>query len=294
MKPPAFEYLDPTSIEEALARLAEFGDEAKILAGGQSLVPLLNFRLARPAVLIDINNLADLAGIEPVDGGLRIGALTRHAAVERSALVRAGWPVLAEAAPLIGHRQIRNRGTFGGSLAHADPAAEWPLLVRLLDGRMRIRRAGGNGAIEYPAAEFFTGYLSTVLGPDELLAEVILPPLPDGVGWAFQEVSQRHGDFALVAAGAIVGWAADGTVASLRLAIGGVGPAPVRAAEAEAAAVGRHLDEDLLREVAARVQAAIDPEPDLHASADYRREVAGTLARRVLLAAAERARGRGG
>lgn len=292
MKPPPFEYHDPETIDEALDLLAGYGDEAKILAGGQSLVPILNFRLARPAALIDINRLP-LAGIERRDGVLRIGALTRHIEVERSALVGAACPVLAAAVPRIGHRQIRNRGTFGGSLAHADPAAELPLIVTLLDADIRtIRPAGGTGS--YRPADFFLGYLTTVLAADEIVVEIRLPALAARTGWAFAEVSPRAGDFALVAAAATLDLTPERTVAGLRLALGGASPAPVRLSEVEAVAHGRPLDARLLDDLAGIARAAVDPEADIHASAEYRRDVAATLVRRVVSQAAGRAEGGSG
>lgn len=288
MKPPPFEYFDPETPDEALERLAEAGDDGKILAGGQSLVPILNFRLARPLALIDINRLP-LAGIEQVDGVLRIGALNRHRAVETSPLVRERCPVLAAAVPFIGHRQIRNRGTFGGSLAHADPSAELPLITVLLDGEIATRRPGGTSRV-HAAGEFFLGYLSTALDVAELITEVRLPLPPPGAGWAFQEVARRAGDFALVEAAALVELAPDGTIATLRVAVGGAGPAQMRLPAVEAAARGRTVDAGLLDELDGLSRDGIDPDSDLHASADYRREVTGTLVRRAVAEAAGRAK----
>ena len=287
MKPPPFEYYDPDSTEAALSLLAELGEEAKILAGGQSLVPLLNFRLVRPAALIDINGIAELDGIEPAGAGLRIGALTRHRAVEVSPLVKERCPALAEAVPLIGHRQIRNRGTFGGSLAHADPSAELPLIVTLLDAEIRTRC--GDQASTYRPTEFFQGYLSTALAPDELVTEIILPPWPSGAGWSFREVSARHGDFALVAAAALVELGETGTITSLRLAVGGVGPAPRRLRAGEVLAVGRAPGARLLSDLAEASRAEIEPDSDIHASAEYRSDVSAALIRRVVAEAAGRA-----
>lgn len=293
MKPPAFQYHDPRTLDEALSRLAEFGDRAKVLAGGQSLVPLLNFRLARPEVVIDINGLAGgLAGLgrlAPSGDGLRIGALTRHRAVETSALVRERCPVLAEAVPQIGHRQIRNRGTFGGSLAHADPAAELPLIVTLLDAEIWTRR--GDQTNRYWPADFFQGYLTTALEPDELLTEVHLPAWPAGAGWAFEELSPRAGDFALVAAAAVCERDRAGAIRRLRLALGGVGPVPARLIGVEDLAIGRPVDDRLLVDIDEVTRSAIEPDSDIHASAEYRREVAGVLARRVVARAAGRASG---
>lgn len=312
MKPPSFVYRDPETIEAALDLLAEWGDEGKVLAGGQSLVPILNFRLARPSALIDINRIGELAGIEAlVDTAypspdrrhptpdarhptphtpspiLRIGALTRHSEVERSGLVRQACPLLAEAVPHIGHRQIRNRGTFGGSLAHADPAAELPLVATVLAAEIRSRR-GDQVAAHRPEA-FFQGYLTTALAPDELLTEIILPAWPAGAGSAFLEVSPRQGDFALVSVAAIVQLDEGGRVRLLRLGLGGCAPAPRRIAAAESLATGRAIDAALLADLVDAVQSDIEPDSDIHASAEYRRDVAATLARRAVREAARRA-----
>src|SRR5215470_15811927 len=196
MKPPRFEYLAPTSVDEALAMLAEHGEEAKILAGGQSLVPLLNFRLVRPGYLIDLN------GVRAENGHVAIGAMTRQRAVETSSLVSERCPLLADAMPQIGHVQIRNRGTVGGSLAHADPAGELPAVVAALDGELVLRSARGERRLA--PEQFFVGYLTTAAAPDELLVETRVPVAPPRTGTAFIELSRRHGDFALVGVAASV------------------------------------------------------------------------------------------
>jgi carbon-monoxide dehydrogenase medium subunit len=289
VKPPAFEYTAPRSVEEALAELAEHGDEAKLLAGGQSLVPLLNMRLVAPARLVDLNRVAGLAYIAERDGGVAIGAMTRQRAAEKSALVARRVPLLANALPWVGHFQIRNRGTVGGSLSHADPAAELPAVAVALDARLTVRGRAGERVLA--AADFFRTHLTTALESTELLAEVWLPATPAGTGAAWVELARRHGDYALVGVGAVVTLAGD-RVVEARLALTGVGGAPVRARAAEAllAGAGQPLAPALLADVAAAVRRAIDPGSDIHASADYRRRVAGVLAGRALLQAAARAR----
>lgn len=289
MKPPRFEYFEPDTLDAALRLVADHGDEAKVLAGGQSLVPMLNFRLVRPQVLVDVNRLAGLAYMREGDGGLALGALTRQRDAERSALVRARCPLLADALPFVGHAAIRNRGTLGGSVAHADPAAEVPVVVAALDGTLVAR--GPRGEREIAARDFFVSYLTTALEPDELLVELRLPGLPAGAGTAFVEVSRRHGDFALVATAAAVALDGAGRCAHVRLALGGVGPVPFVAHAQAAPLVGTTPDAGRLAEVGRAVAAAIEPDADLHASREYRRDVAGVLVRRALAAAAARARG---
>jgi aerobic carbon-monoxide dehydrogenase medium subunit len=291
MKPPPFEYFDPQTVDEVVALLVEHGDGAKLLAGGQSLVPLLNFRLVRPQALVDVNAVSRLAYLDDRGDGLAIGALTRQRDAERSALVRDRCPLLAAALPFVGHAAIRNRGTIGGSLAHADPAAEVPTVVAALGGTLRAR--GPRGERDIPAAEFFVSYLTTALAPDELLVELRLPPLPPRTGTAFLEVSRRHGDFALVATAAAVALDAGGACAGVWLAVGGVGPVPFVATEEAALLLGARPDEAAAGEVGRRVSARLEPDADLHASAEYRREVAGVLVRRALTAAVAGARGGG-
>ena len=294
MKPPPFTYHRPTSPDEALDLLAQLGDEAKVLAGGQSLVAILNLRLARPAHLIDINRLdGPLAQIEAAaDGGIRFGALVRQRAAEQAPLVRERAPLVAEALPYIGHQQIRNRGTICGNLAHADPASELPAVAVALDAQM-IARSKARGERSIAAADFFRGYLTTALEPDELLVEFRLPAWPVGAGGSFQEVARRHGDYALVGVAAVVQVDATGTCTDARLGVTGAGPGPVRAREAEAALAGQPLSTDAINAAAERVVAVLDPVSDVHATAAYRRHVAGVLARRALEAAAARAHSQG-
>ncbi len=293
MKPAPFDYHRPDTLEEALAILARSGGDAKALAGGQSLVPAMTFRLARPAVLVDLNRIASLAYLtESPDGWLRIGAMTRQRAAERSPAVARGAPLLFEALPWIAHPQIRNRGTVGGSLAHADPAAELPAVMVALDARFVL--TGPSGARTVPAREFYTGLLSTALAPDELLTEVQVPPRPPGAGEAFVELARRHGDFALVGVAVRVVLDPSGTCASARIALLSVGDGPVLASRAMAVLTGSALDQDRLDEAAgAAADSDIDPPGDIHASPAYRRRLARVLVRRALAQAAERAaRGR--
>jgi carbon-monoxide dehydrogenase medium subunit len=289
VKPAPFRYLAPRSVEEAAAALAEHGDDAKVLAGGQSLVPMLNFRLARPAVLVDINRVAGLEGLVERDGLLHVGALVRQRRLERWAAGRA--PLLAAALHHVGHAAIRNRGTVAGSVVHADPAAELPALLLCLDGTVIARGAGGVRTI--PAADLFLGPLMTALGPDEVVVETrwALPPVE--AGWGFHEVARRHGDFALVGAAAVVTVRDDGRIDRVRLALFGCGPTPVRAEAAEKALAGQVPTPEMIDDAARRAGEALDPQDDLHATAAYRRRVGGTLLGRAIRDAVERARGAG-
>lgn len=293
MKPAPFDYVAPTELPEALALLAQYGDEAKILAGGQSLMPMMNMRLATPQVVIDINRIDALDYLVPqVDGGLSIGALTRQRQLERSALVRQRHPVLAAAMPLIGHFQIRNRGTLGGSLVHADPAAELPAVSVALGAEVVVQSAARQRVLA--AEDFFVTYLTTAIEPDEMLTAIRLPAWPSGWGWAVQEVSRRSGDFALVGVVSLLQVDADDVCRAVRLVLFGVGGAPVRVPRAEDALVGRRVESDALRDVERIVAADLEPESDLHASAAYRKEVGGVMVRRTLAQALERARGEQG
>ena len=287
MKPPVFEYTPVASVEEAIAELAQHGDAAKLLAGGQSLVPLLNMRLATPARLIDLNRITALAHITLRAGGLAIGAMTRQRAVERSALAAAHTPLLAAALPWVGHFQIRNRGTVGGSLSHADPAAELPAVALCLDARFTARGPAGERILE--ADEFFRTQLTTALEPTELLTEVWFPSTPREAGSAWLELARRHGDYALVGVGAVVALAGD-RIGEARLALTGVGDRPVRAREAEARLVGQSLTPRVLDAAAEAIRRAIDPGSDIHATAAYRRHVAGVLALRAIRLAVGRAK----
>jgi carbon-monoxide dehydrogenase medium subunit len=289
VKPPLFEYHAPESAAEALDVLAEFGDEAKVLAGGQSLVPLLNLRLARPAHLLDINSVSELGQLAAWDGGLRIGALVRQRVAERSDLVRQRSPLLAEALPMIGHPQIRNRGTVGGSLAHADPASELPAVALALDATLLVRSTRGERTLR--ADQFFVSYLTTALQADELLVESRWPAWPPNTGWAYLEVSRRHGDFAMLGVAATLQLASNGSIAAARLAYTGASATPVRAVAAEAALVGQPPSTSTFTAAAEHAAGALDPESDVHASAAYRRHVARILTERALARAQARAQG---
>jgi CO/xanthine dehydrogenase FAD-binding subunit len=290
MKPPRFDYLAPRTLDEALAHLHQHGDQAKILAGGQSLIPMLNFRLAHPGVVVDVNRLTDLAYVRQHDGGVAVGALTRQHAVERSDLVRARVPVVAEACRFIGHAPIRHRGTFGGNLAHADPASELPAVMVALEAEMAVASRAGSRAI--PAGQFFIGPLTTALQPGEMLTEIRIPAAPPRTGGAFVEMARRAGDFALVGVAALVTLDEAGQCARARIALCGVGPTPIRARAAEDALVGQAPTTAALDEAADRAAAATSPPSDVHGSAEFRRKLARHFARQALAAAIQRSGGR--
>jgi aerobic carbon-monoxide dehydrogenase medium subunit len=289
MKLPPVEYEAPTTVAEAIDLLAEHLDEASVLAGGQSLIPLLALRLARPAVLIDINGVDELSGVSATDGWMAIGAMTREYVAEESEAVADTVPLLAAALPLIGHEAIRSRGTIGGSLAHADPAAELPAVARALDAEFVVRGQSGERVI--PAAQWFEGFLTTSRRPDELLVEVRFPTAGRGTGISFQEVARRHGDFAIVGLAASL-TLSDGAISDVRLAFAGISDVPVRAAAAEDLLVGERPSTELFDEAARRATDDIDPPADLHGSSVYRKTVAAALVRRGLRAAADNARER--
>jgi carbon-monoxide dehydrogenase medium subunit len=286
VKPVRFAYADPRSVDEALALLAEHGDDAKLLAGGQSLVPLLNLRLVRPAVIIDLNRVDGLDGLT-LDGDLlRVGAMTRQRRLEKDAGVRARLPLLVEALGFVGHPPIRNRGTIGGSLAHADPAAELPALLVGLGGEVVARGRGGERVID--GAAFFRDLMTTALRPDEILTEVRLRLPSPAAGWAFLEIARRHGDFALAGVAVVVEPGPDRTVREARISLFGVGPTPVRARAAERELAGQAPTAERLRRAAEIVSETLRPDADLHATAEYRRQVGGVLTRRALALAVTR------
>ena len=286
MKPAKFEYHAPTTVDEAIALLVRYDGDAKVLAGGQSLVPLLNFRLARPAALIDLNRIRSLAYIQEHDGQLRFGAMTRQRAIEFSPVVARRLPLLREATRWVGHLPIRSRGTIGGSIAHADPSAEYPAVLTALDGEVVARGPKGERTLA-PQALFET-YLTTTLAPDEILTEVRLPALPDGAGWAFEEFARRHGDFAIVGVAAAV-WRAAGRL-SARLATAGAGGTPQRLRSCEEILERHGLSDAAIAAAARRASESVEPDSDIHASADYRRHLAGVLTERALRRARETAR----
>ena len=280
MKPAPFDYAAATSLDEAVALLADHGRDARVLAGGQSLVPMMNLRMARPSVLIDINGVESLMGWRVDDGRVHLGAATRQRVLEHDARLGIYAPLLARAVRHIGHVATRNRGTIGGSLAHADPSAELPVCALVLDARMHARSKRGARNLE--ASEFFTGIFTTALAEDEVMESVSFVPSASGTGFAFDEVSRRPGDFAMVAAACAVSLSADGHIQRARLALGGVGPTATRIADAERLLVGQAPSVELWRAAADAVSKGIDPGSDLHATAQYRREVAAVLTRRVL------------
>ncbi len=289
MKPAPFDYYAPTTTAEALTLLAEHGYDAKPLAGGQSLIPTMNFRLAQPALLIDLNPIAELAYIQPTDdGGLCIGAMTRQRAIERSLLVAERAPLLHATMPYIAHTQIRNRGTIGGSLAHADPAAELPVIAVTLGAQLKIQSSAGERWVA--AKEFYIGLFTTDLQPEELVTEIVLPRVAPRSGWAFQEVSRRHGDYAIVGVAAHVQLDDAGRCQQARIGLLSVGEGPVQALGAMALLQGESPSADLI--VAAAEQCAthdIDPTADIHASVAFRRHLAKVLTTRTLAAAFQRA-----
>lgn len=291
MKPAPFSYARPATLPEALSLLSEHGDEAKILAGGQSLIPVMNFRLAQPSVVVDVNRVAGLDHLEATpDDGLRIGALVRQGRLEREPLVAERSPLLAAAVPWIAHPQIRNRGTIGGSISHSDPKAELPAVMTALGARYRLLRHGGGVEERWvTAGDFCHGLFHTCLEADELLAEIEIPPWPAGSGAAFSEVARRHGDYAMVGLAATVRLDGDGRYADARLAFLSVGDRP-RLAQAAERLLGEAPSEALWAAVAEAAQGEVRPAGDVHATADYRRHLAGVLVRRVLAAATARAR----
>jgi CO/xanthine dehydrogenase FAD-binding subunit len=286
MKPAPFSYFRPDTLDQALNLLRTHGDQAKALAGGQSLVPLMNFRLARPEYLIDLNGINGLSETKLDDETLILGAMVRQREVERSHLISERLPLLSEAVRFVAHPAIRNRGTVGGSLVHADPAAELPVVAIALDAAFQLRSSGANRSVS--AGDFYQGYLATAIAPDELLVEVQLPLPPKDVGWCFTEIARRHGDFAIVAAAVLLGLGRDRTVNFARIALGGIGPVPMRAAAAEKAILGKKPSAELYQEAGAAAAEALDPPTDIHASSDYRRHVSGVLVRRALTVAESR------
>jgi carbon-monoxide dehydrogenase medium subunit len=287
MKPAAFDYVLADSVESAVSALGAAGGDGKIIAGGQSLVPMLNFRLLRPSVLVDINRIPGLASIEDGGESIRVGALTRHVALETSPVIAQSFPVLQKAMTFVAHLAIRNRGTIGGSLSHADPAAELPMMSMLLDAKLGIASANSRRIVA--PADFFLGALTTDLGDDELLTDIDFPKLHPNTGWGFEEIARRAGDFALACVATTI-TAVDGAIGEVRIAMMGVGETAMRASEAEALLTGRDLTNQSLDEAVAAIRSAVEPNTDLHASSDYRRHLVGIIARRALVSAWDRAR----
>lgn len=290
MKPPRFTYHDPTSIAETTALLARHGDDAKLLAGGQSLMPMLNFRLVRPGHVIDINRVAGLDHVSAAAAGLRLGAMVRQRALERSAVIRERCPLLSEAIVQVGHPQIRNRGTIGGSLVHADPAAELPAVMVALDATLVLERATGRRAMK--ALEFFRAMLTTAIEPDEMLVEVEVPPAPERTGFAFEELALRGGDFALAGVATVLTLAADGTIARARIVTLGVESRPAPVVKAERSLVGARPSTAAFADARRLVAEALSAEDDIHSTGAYRKRLAGVLTERALRRAADIAEAR--
>ena len=288
MKPPKFDYHAPASLEEALALLQRYGGDAKVLAGGQSLMPLLNFRLSRPAALVDLNRIPSLAYVREHDGQLRLGAMTRQRTIEFSPMVAQKLPLLREATKWVGHLPIRTRGTIGGSIAHADPSAEYPAVLTALEGEVVAR--GPNGERVVKAKDLFHTYLTTSLAPEEILIEVRIPAMPAGAGYALEEFARRHGDFAIVGVAALI--VREGRrCRQARLATAGTGPVPVRLRAAEEILEGDGLSDSAIEAAARRASELVSPDSDIHASAEYRRHLTGVLTKRALRRAMGVARG---
>jgi len=292
VKPAWFDYYAPRSLDEALRVLADAGRESRVLAGGQSLMPMLNCRIVSPAVLVDINHVEKLDRLDVADDSLTLGALVRHADLLRNPQVREGWPLLAEATAYVAHPAIRNRGTVCGSVSHNDPAAEQPSMLVTLGGTVMI--AGGAGRREMPAEEFLTGMMSNALEPGEMVVGLRYPRPAAGTGAAFVEFARRLGDFALAGAAATLSMR-KGACEQARVTVVGMGDGPFRAREAEAVLTGRALDsktsKDAFAEAVAKVVATVEPSDDVHASAAYRRHLAGVLTARALQTAFERSGG---
>ena len=286
MKPPPFDYRAPASAAEALELLGRYGTDARLLAGGQSLVPLLNFRLSAPAVIVDLNRAADLAYIKEDNGRARLGAMTRQRAIEFSPLIRSRLPLLAEATRWVGHLPTRTRGTIGGSLAHSDPAAQYPAVAAALDAELVIRGPAGERVVR--AAEFFVGLMTTALQPGEMLVEVRMAAQAPNAGWAFEEFSRRPGDFAIVGIAAVLDVEGD-RCRSARLAACGAGPTAMRLRAAEEILEQSGIGDRHISDAAARAAELVDPGADLHASSEYRRHLTRVLTRRALVRAVERA-----
>ncbi len=290
MKPPSFKYFAAQNVEEVLALLAEHGGEARVLAGGQSLVQEMNARRARPRVLVDLNRVPGLAFVQNTNGSLLLGSMTRTSTVERDAPIAASLPLLAEAAARVGHVAVRNRGTVGGNVAHADPAANLPPVMLVLDAKFTVRSEDGERVVA--AADFFKGARVTALEPTEFLTGLRLAKPPPGAGSAFIEISRRGRGWGLGGVAAVVSLADDGTVADARIGLSGMAQTALRANEAEDAMRGREPSTGTWTAAAAAAVRTLNPPADIHASSEYRRHLAGALVRRALAVAGARAEGR--
>lgn len=291
MKPAAFDYKAPRSIEEALEIKAQGGDEAKLLAGGQSLIPAMNFRVAQPALLIDLNKLDELRFIKEDKGELKIGTMTTQATVEKSNAVKNANPLIHETMPFIAHPQIRNRGTFGGSLAHADPASELPVVATALGAKFKAQNTSGERWIE--AKDFFLGFLTVSLEDDEMLTEISFPKFSKKTGWSFMEIARRHGDYAMAGVAALITINGGGTCKNARLVYLNVGDGPVDAVEASEILAGNKITEASIEAAAEKAaEDEIMPYGNVHASADYQKHLVKILTKRALTTAFERAKGK--
>ena len=289
MKPGNFDYYSPSTLDDALLLLQDHQDDAKALAGGQSLVPMMNMRLIYPRFIVDLNRVEGLDYIGSTDGSLAIGAMTRQRTLERSETVRDLCPLLYEVIPNIAHFQIRNRGTIGGSLAHSDPAADIPAAIAALDATMVLASTRGERVVT--SEEFILTYFTTCIEPTELLREIRVPSWPARRGWAYLKVSRRHGDFALVGIAAHLTLDPSGACSDAAMAMSGVAGTPARMRQAEQELIGSNLEDETIEQASQLVMESVEPESDVHASADYRRHVSGVLTRRALKIALDRAKG---
>jgi aerobic carbon-monoxide dehydrogenase medium subunit len=287
MKPSSFEYVRPTNLDEALQAISHYGDNGKILAGGQSLVPMMNLRLVRPEVVIDINRIAGLDTVQVDNGELVIGALTRHTTLRESALVATHCPLMHEAYQHVAHKPIRNRGSLGGNISHADPASEMPAVLLASDAFIVVKSVKGERVIK--AADFFVGPLQTALAGGEMVIRIRIPTAPAKQGWAFEEESVRKGDFALAAVGVTLGL--DGGICTqVAVAVAGMGDRAVRLSPVEALLKGKKLDDALIEQAAALGKASVSPYQSYHADAEFKRELVEALTRRALASARSRCR----
>ena len=289
MKPFSFEYFKPNNIDEAISLLNGYGEDAVILAGGQSLIPLMNLRLARPKYIIDINKIAELSYIKDTNGGLSIGALTRHREIEKSDIIKSKYPILSKTVSLIGNPQIRNWGTIGGSISHADPAGELPTLLLALNGKVKV--VGNQGEREIDGDDLFLGYLTTSMEKTEILREVYIPEISPKMGWEFVELTKRSHDFAIVSVAILMSIDNAGKCNDVRISLGGVGSMPVRAKGAEEFLMDKAINDDSIKEAANIASEEAEPESDIHASAKYRKEMVKVFVNRGLISALDRVRG---
>jgi CO/xanthine dehydrogenase FAD-binding subunit len=288
MKPPKFSYLRPNNLSEAIEMLDEYGDEAKIMSGGQSLIPLLNMRLSTPGYIIDIGRVEEMKGIREEEDSIVIGGMTRHIDVEKSDLIREKCPLLSEGIRWVGHHQIRTRGTIGGSIAHADPSAELPCILTALRGEIIL--VSKEEELTLSPEEFFLSYLLTSLEPNQLVKEIRFPKIKKGSGYAFEEVARRHGDFALVEVAVVIELDENGTIAEAKIALGGANSVPFIAESTEEFLIGKLPDESTIKEASTLSLDELDPEGDIHGSKEYRRYLSGVLLERALSKAVDRAR----